>query len=353
MKKQKMLSNQEMIVFCDQMSMVLKAGLTPAAGIELMLEDADSKDGQAILLPIAEKCNEGYTFPQALAASEVFPAYALHMIEIGNASGNLDEVMDSLVYHYTREENIRQGIRSAVTYPFLIIFMMMIVILVLVIKVLPIFRQIFIQLGSEIPSFSIGLMDFGSMLTRYSMIFIAVFFVLLIGCVFFTQSRPGKKMFSAVCSKFFLTKGIYEKIASARFASGMAITVAAGLDTETSLDMVEKLVDNPAMALKVKKCRELMAGSEGQIGLPFNKALVASSIFSNIYSKMIEIGFATGSIDQVFRKIADSYDQDIEKRISNTISILEPTLVILLSIVVCLILLSVIMPLMGIMSSIG
>lgn len=353
MKKQKQLSNKELVMFCDHMAMVLKAGLTPAAGIDLMLEDADSEEGRAILLPIAEKCNEGYSFSEAIDASGVFPPYARNMIAIGNASGKLEEVMESLVFHYTREESIAEGIKSAVTYPFLIIFMMLIVIVVLVIKVLPIFNQVFNQLGSEMTGFSKGLLNIGKTLTRYSLIFIGVFVVLAILFLFFTKTSKGRKAFGRFCSKFFATKRFYEKIASGRFASGMAITMSAGLDSDESLELVQKLVDNEEMSKKIEMCKQLMAGTEDEAPQSFANALANAKIFSNVYSKMVSIGYSTGSVDTVLRKIADSYDEEVDRSMNKTVSILEPTLVIVLSIIVCLILLSVIMPLLGIMSGIS
>lgn len=353
MKKNKQLTNAELVTFCDHMSMILKAGLTPAAGIDLMLDDTTSEEGRSILLPIAEKCNDGCSFSDAIASSGVFPDYAVHMIEIGNTSGKLEEVMDSLTYHYSREEALRQNIKSAVTYPFLIILMMLVVILVLVIKVLPIFQQVFVQLGSELTGFSKSLLNLGKTLTTYSAAFIGIFVLFALLFFLVTKTSKGHNLFAGFCSKFFLTKPLYDKIASARFASGMAITISAGLDPDSSLDLVEKLVEHTSMKSKVDKCRKLMEGDDNTPGVSFSKALVDASIFTHMYAKMISIGFATGSVDHVFHKIATAYDEDIEKNMNNTISILEPTLVILLSIVVCLILLSVVMPLMGIMSTIG
>ncbi len=353
MKKLKQLSNQELIMFCEHMAMVLKAGLTPAAGIDLMLEDAASDEGREILLPIAEKCNEGYSFTEAVSASGVFPDYAIHMIEIGNASGKLDEVMDSLAYHYTREENIRRGIKDAVAYPFLIIFMMLIVILVLVIKVLPIFQQVFVQLGTELTGFSKSLLNLGNTMTTYSVVFMAIFAFFVVAYFFLSRTKKGNALFARFCSKFFLTKAFYDKIASARFASGMAMTISAGLDSESSLDLVEKLVKNTSLEAKITKCRKLMLGDEETPCMNFSKALVESEIFSHMYAKMIGIGYSTGSVDQVYKKIAKGYDDEVERSMQETVAVIEPTLVIILSIVVCLILLSVIMPLMSIMSTIG
>ncbi|MDO4187865.1 MAG: type II secretion system F family protein [Lachnospiraceae bacterium] len=351
--KLKMMSNKELAMFCDQMAMIIKAGQTPEAGINLMLEDAASDEARRILEPIAKMCDIGEPFHRACAESGVFPKYALDMMEIGNTSGKLDDVLESLANHYNREEAVAQSIKSAVTYPFLIICMMLIVILVLVIKVLPIFQQVFIQLGTEMTGFSKNLLNFGNTLSTYSAIFIGLVIVIALLFLYFTKFPAGKKKWSLFCAKCPLTRGFYEKIAAGRFASAMAIMKAAGLDTDKSLDLTSQLVDNEIMIKKIDECRKLMDGDENHEPISFSESLAKTGIFSAMYSKMVNIGFKSGSVDKVFKKIADSYDEEIDNTLSNTISILEPTLVIILSIVVCLILLSVIMPLMGIMSSIG
>lgn len=344
----KMLSNKELSLFCEQIAMILNAGISPMEGISIMLEDAVSSEGKEILTKISEKCNEGDTFHHSVEAAGVFPKYALDMIEIGEQSGKLEEVMHSLAFHYNREENISEGIKNAVTYPFLIVGMMLIVILVLVIKVLPIFNQVFIQLGSEMTGFSKGLLNFGTTVSNYSLVFVGIFALLVAAYFYFSKTKQGKKQFSVFCAKFFATKIFYEKIASGRFASGMALTMSAGLDTDESLAMVENLVDNATMEQKIQKCRTMMSE-----GTSFSDALVETGIFTSMYSRMVTIGYKTGSIDKVLEKIAAGYDEEVDNRISNLITVLEPTLVIILSIVVCMILLSVMMPLMGIMSSIG
>jgi len=352
-KKLRTMNNKELAMFCDQMAMILKAGQTPEAGINLMLEDAASEEAKLILTPIAHMCDIGEPFHKACAASGVFPKYALDMIEIGNTSGKLDDVLESLANHYNREEAVAQSIKSAVTYPFLIICMMLVVILVLVIKVLPIFKQVFEQLGTEMTGFSKGLLNFGNTLSTYSAIFIGLVIVIALLFIYFTKVPSGKALWTKFCYAFPLTKGFYDKVSAGRFASAMAIMKAAGLDTDKSLDLAEQLVDNGAMSKKIQECRKLMEGDNEDPGIPFSESLARTGIFSAMYSKMINIGFKSGSVDKAFRKIADSYDEEVDASLSNTISVLEPTLVIILSIIVCLILLSVIMPLMGIMSSIG
>lgn len=347
-KKRKLLNNQEMSMFCDQIAMILNAGISPMEGVEIMLEDTAGEEGKDILKTIYEKCEEGDSFYHAVEATGVFPKYALDMINIGEQSGKLEEVMRSLAFHYTREENIAKGIKNAVTYPLMIVAMMLVVILVLIIKVLPIFNEVFAQLGREMTGPSKALMNFGSAIATYSFVFVGILVLLVILYFVFARTKAGRAKFSSFCSKFVATRTMYEKIASGRFASGMALTMSAGLDTDDSLKQVEELVDNKEMAAKIEQCRDFMTQ-----GKSFAEALCASKIFSSMYSRMITVGYKTGATDKVLEKIADGYEEEVDERISNMISVLEPTLVIILSVVVCLILLSVMLPLMGVMSSIG
>jgi len=341
----KLLTNNELTFFFDQISMILNAGISPVEGISIMLEDTFSTDGRRILNKIAENADRGESFYASIAASGVFPQYALDMIEIGEQSGRLEEVMRSLSLYYEREENIAEEIKSTVTYPFTIVGMMMIVILVLIIKVLPIFNQVFIQLGTEMTGFSKTLMDIGSVISNYALVFISLLCLLVISYFIIAKTSAGRKLWSAICSKSIFTKGFYEKIAAGRFASGMALTLSSGLDTDHSLEMVGRLVNNPSMHDKISSCRRLITKGYG-----FPEALVETKIFSSMYSRMIKIGYKTGSVDKVMSKIASCYEDEIDNRMRRLISILEPSLVIILSMIVCMILLSVMLPLMAVIN---
>lgn len=344
----KRLSNQETASFCSQTAMLFKAGIAPMESMEILLNDSKTQEGKDIIQGILDVCRQGEAFAEALRASGVFPDYVLHMIAIGEESGNLDSVMQSLAEYYEREDSISDSIRSAISYPFIMIGIMVLVIFVLLGKVLPIFNQVFIQLGSEMSGISATLLHLGSSLNRYSIVFVVI--LLLIAGLYFlsTKTRKGRVLSRRILSAFPLTKGFYEKLAAGRFASGMALTVSSGMDTFSSLDMVSELTEHKGMQEKIAACKKAIKD-----GSNFAEALTASGIFSNLYSRMVAVGFRTGSIDSVMQKIADNYDRETERKIRSIISVLEPTLVIILSVIVGLVLLSVIFPLMGIMSSIG
>ena len=139
-----------------------------------------------------------------------------------------------------------------------------------------------------------------------------------------------------------------EKIACSRFASGMYLSLSSGLDTDQSLEMVSRLVDHPVIQEKIQNIQALIME-----GTSFADAVSQTNMFSGIYARMVSIGYKTGAMDDVMKQISVQYDEEIDSLMSDLVAKLEPTLVAILSIIVGLILLSVMLPLMGIMSNIG
>ena len=338
MKKQKMLSNSEIASFCKQTAWILKAGITPAEGMEILINDTISKEGKELLQQIRMICNKGNHFYTALEETGVFPQYVVKLTALGEESGNLDVVLMSLAEYYEREETI---IRSAVTYPLIMIAMMFFVIIILIVKVLPIFKQVFVQLGTEMTPFAQSLMNAGTVLSRYA-IGISIVLLFLAAALFIAYRIPsGKAKIRHFLTVFPFTKSFYDKIAAGRFARGMYLSYQSGMDTYHSLDMIKEIVENEEMAKKIERCKAQM---QGQADLP--EALASAEIFSNLYSRMV-------SVDVVMLQIASHYEEETDRQLSRIVSIIEPTLVIILSLIVGVILLSVLLPLMGIMASIG
>ena len=347
-KAHKKLTNYEISVFCRQMAVLIKAGITPAEGIDIMLQDFQFEGDEDMLKTIRQILGSGEQFHIALQMTGAFPVYVINMLAIGEESGNLDLVMDSLADYYEQEATIRQNINSAISYPIIMIGMMLVVIIVLITKVLPIFGQVFAQLGTEMNSFSSSLLTLGTVLNRYSFIFILLLILLLAIAIFCSQVPKGKKMFRSFAMHIPPLRKIYEEVATARFANGMVLTLSSGMDTYEGLRLVQNLVESPELSEKIASCRNLIADGDN-----FPDALHKTGILNTFYSRMVLIGFQSGSMDTIMKQIARRQAEETQRKMYSFIAILEPTLVIVLSLIVGVILLSVILPLMGIMSSIG
>ncbi len=343
----KPLSNPELSAFCSQLSLILRSGISALEGISIMLEDASSEEETAILQSLSDYFQESGSLCDSLEETKLFPAYMVQMVRIGEQTGTLDDVMAALGDHYERENTISKTIRNAVTYPMIIISMMVVVILVLIIKVMPIFNQVFIQLGSEMSGFSRVLMNLGNTINRYSVVFVVILAVVVIVFFVYNHTAKGAAFLRKLGMHFPAIRRMRHDIASCRFASGMALTLKSGMAPEECLSLVHSLNEDEAFQKELSECEKLLDD-----GTDFTAALHQTGVFTGVYARMASIGSRTGTLDQVMSDIAELYQEDLYTRISNTLSVLEPTLVIALSLVVGFILLSVMLPLVGIMSSI-
>lgn len=348
-KNLRSLSNHEISIFCRQLSMLTKGGVSPYECINLLISDTKDSEGKFILSKIMDILNTGERLHTAMEYSGVFPDYVIKMITLGEESGRLDTVLDSLANFYEREDELNENIRSAFTYPLVMIAIMIVVVFVILSKVMPIFADVFSQLGTAMNAFSESLVALGRSINNYSVILIVIITALVCLAVYLVHGRGGKKFLLLIAQKLPVTGKLYRDIAAGRFASGMALTLASGMDTYRSLDIVADLVENKDISSRIENAKKLIR----EDGMTFPEALEKTEIFSQLYTRMILVGFKSGAMDVSFRETADHYTIDTDRRIYGIISVIEPTLVIILSIIVGLILLSVIMPLMGIMSSIG
>ena len=159
----KVLSNSERILFCEQMGMILKSGISAAEGIMIMKEDAGQEESplRELYEEIQRNLDETGIFYDALEETGAFPDYMIQMARIGEQTGNLDEVMEGLAAYYEREENMVQDIKSAVTYPLLMLGMMLVIFLVMIVKVLPVFAQVYEQLGGQMTGMAAVLLQAG------------------------------------------------------------------------------------------------------------------------------------------------------------------------------------------------
>lgn len=344
----KILSNSELTTFCSQFALILRSGISSMEGLSIMLEDTPSPEGKEILETLLHRLEETGMLSASLEDTKVFPPYMCNMVELGEQSGRLDDVMESLADHYHREDLLSKNIKNAVTYPLLMLGIMVVIMTVLIVRVLPLFNRVFEQLGTELTGFAGSILRLGKSMSSFSIIFLVIF--LLIAGIFFYlfYTKKGRARMSAFSSRFFVTRQLSEKIACSRFASGMYLALSSGLDVDQSLEMVSRLVEHPVVSQKISAMRKQL-----EEGISFGEAASATEIFSGLYLRMIHIGFRTGAMDDVMLQIADQYDEEIQEQMDRIVSRLEPTLVAVLSISMGMILLSVMLPLIGIMSNIG
>ena len=332
------LTARELSSFCGQMGMLLHSGISTAEGLHILCDESKTDADRQILTPLIRSVEENGSLSRALDESGIFPTSMTAYVRTGEETGCLDEIMESLSSHYEQEEEISGQIRSAVTYPLLMLGMMAVVILVLLIKVLPVFQQVFNQMGMEMNGVSRGLLNAGNVISRYSSIFL-IFAVALI----LTEKGHSQLRKMVIHLPFF--REIPVAMDYSRLAQGLSLGLRSGLSPETSLELTKDLISQPVILERLRKASSILDSGE-----TFSRALTESGLFGGMEGRLITISFYSGSSDETFRRLSRQYTERSIDLISQAVSIVEPTIVILLSLLVGLVLLSVMMPLLGILS---
>ncbi len=319
---------------CMELSLILKAGIPVSEGLS-MLAEGQGGHAETLLKALAGSTDIGNTLYFSLEESGAFPAYMINMVRLGEETGRLESVLASLSSYYDRMHKLGSSIRSSIFYPAVLFVLMLIVVGVLMTQVLPVFSDVSEQLGIETSAVASVLTRIGMFLSDNAL-FILIGIVVLIAAAAF------------LIFKFFAKTKLGQTIATARFAFAAAMSISGGLDLDSVLRLAGNLTGNPYVKSKVETCEKLIGEGES-----FENAVNKSELFSPIYSRMLTVGQRTGSTDIVMDEIARRYEEFVNDDIEQKIGRLEPILIIVLSLLVGLILLSVMLPLMNIMTAIG
>lgn len=346
--KKNQFSKEELSVFSSQLSMILHAGISVLEGISILYEDASDEQEKAILERVNTVLMETGELAPALRASSAFPEYMIQMVEIGDRSGTLDEVLDSLASHYEREDAISRSIHDALTYPLVMIGMLLAVLVVLLVQVMPVFHQVFQQLGMELSGAAQTFYVLGQGLQRYALVCFALLLVLAAAVFLMIRLPKGRAFLQDISANIPFIRTISSLLACSRFSGAMSRALRSGLDIDESFHLAADLIDQPDFKEKVALAEQKI--NEGE---EFAEALKQAHVYSGLNARMISIGYRSGASDEALEKISVSCQEEADTRIQNLVSALEPTIVAVLSILTGLILLSVMLPLLGIMSGIG
>ena len=341
MRQKNKLTNEELFHFCEQFSILLHSGISCAEGLELMLDDSRTQRGKDFFQLLLTDFEQNGSFSQTLKNSGYFPESMISYIDIGEETGCLDEVLKSL------EIEISENIRSAITYPLIMLAMMGTVIIILLVKVLPVFQQVFRQMGLEMNHFSNGLLNAGNVISRYSAVLLILILIITAGfsALFFTEK--GRFYLRRLSGRLPCIKDIPISADYARLTQAIAMGIHSGLDHVVTLEMAQKLLSHPNIREKAEKAQKLL-----EDGVIFEDALSESGLFEGLNARLITVGLRTGTADEVMSKLAIRYREMALTITGNILSIAEPSIVIIFSLLVGLVLLSVMMPLLGILSEI-
>ncbi len=341
-KDQKGLSAAELSTFCGQVALILEAGLPLYDGMET-LAGADAASGNADMYRAASRgVTETGSLYDALKADGRWPEYLVEMVGIGERSGQLEKVMRGLEAYYAREDRIRSSVVSAVTYPLVLGAMLVVIVLILLLFVMPVFRRTLDSMGVA----DNALMRVGTVIGWMVMAVVAVVIIGVIAALVLLRTKKRDKVIALAEKAVPFLGRLSRRLTASRLASVLSMMLSGGFQTGEALDMTANVIGDKAAAEKVRGIRQSLEN-----GGTFADAVTETGLFDELHGRMIKMGSATGREDQVLGKLGELYEEQVEDDISHAVSIIEPTLVALLAVVIGAVLLTVMLPMAGILSS--
>ena len=346
--EQKHLSNFEISQICRELAVLLHAGVMLGDGLALLAQEETGGIAQ-VLTQIGIAVDQGETLSDALRQSERFPAYVVGMVEVGERSGRTEQALQSLARYYERQEQMDRQIRSALTYPAILLLLMLVVIVVLLSQVLPVFDEVYASLGGQLTGVAGGLLLAGQALDA-AMPLLCVLMAAAVALVLAVSlSDSFRNRLLTLWRRRFGDRGVSRAISEARFAQALSMGLGSGLPLEEAVDQCAALLEDvPSAAKRCRTCADRL-----REGGDLADSLRESGVLPAAACRMLTLGLRSGNGDEVMediaRRLSDDADQALERRVAQV----EPTLVLATSLLVGAILLSVMLPLMNIMTAIG
>ena len=267
------------------------------------------------------------------------------MARIGETTGALEQALDALADYYDQRHRTARQLRQAVAYPGMILILMLGVIGVLLVKVLPVFDSVYASLGSGLTGFSGALLDLGQGLRGLLPVLLGA--LLALGLL--ALCKPLRDRVLAVFRRRFSDRGILRKFNNARFAQALSMGLGSGLSAEESVALAGRLLsDVPGARERCEACAEALRRGEG-----LRESLEAAQLLPAAQSRMLAVGIQGGNGDAIMGDIVRRMQEEVGESLSDLVSSIEPAMVLTASLLVGAILLSVMLPLLDIMSTIG
>lgn len=345
------VKSDTLVIFTRELSAMIGAGVPLLRSLTSLGEHSDNPALKKTLGEIARSIEGGSTFGDALAKyPATFSDVYVNMVRAGEAAGILDEILKRLAVQQEKNATIKKKVKSAMTYPSVLVFITVVAFFGLMIFVIPKIGGILTSLAGDnakLPGLTLAMLGISHFLTSYWYIIVPIAVGGAFGLFRYLKTPTGKHQLHVVTLKTPAVKTIIMKVAIARFARTFSALMGAGVPILESLDVTAHAVGNSVYERAIME-----AADEVRNGANLSDIIEANPLFPAIVSQMLAVGEETGQTDKVLVKVADFYEEEVDVAIEGLSSIIEPVMIVFMGAMVGLIAASVMLPIANLSQSI-
>ncbi len=342
------VSTKELAVICRQFSTMIDAGISLIACLNILIDQTYNSKIKTAFKDIYLKVQQGETLSRAMGSHpKIFPEIMVSMIEAGEVGGVLDDILNRLAIHFEKEHKMNEKLKSAMTYPLLVISLAVLAVIFILTFVLPTFVQLFISLKAELPLPTRILLSISGILQNYWPCLLVVLGIAGYGFAALARIPQGEMLISQIILRMPVFGMLWRKVAIARFSRTLGTLIRGGIPILIALETVRNTTANIGMTTALTT-----AQASVRKGLGLATPLSKSKIFTPMVIQMVAIGEASGELDKMLDKVADFYESDVDHLVNRLGSLIEPILISVLGAIIGFIIISVLLPMFDLISNV-
>ncbi len=340
---------REITTFANEFSVMISAGISIVDALDTLREQAYSGLFKRVLNMVHDDVRSGLLLSEAFAKhKKVFPELFISMTYVGEISGSLASILIDLADYYERDDKIKRKAKSAMIYPTILAVITLGVLILLVVVIIPTFKETLEQFDVPMPGLTLAILAISDFVRANWMVIVLVLAGIVGALAVASYFEPVKYFWDMLKAKLPIFNRVTESLVASRFARGFGTLVGSGVDVIKSLEIMSGILGNRYYQKKFLK-----AYVDVREGKNISAALSTHEVFPKILIQMVAVGEKTGSLDTVIRRTMNYFDDKVENALARMTALLEPIMIVFMGVVVALIILSVFMPMLNIITTLG
>jgi type II secretory pathway component PulF len=342
-------SRKQTGLFARQLGALLKSGMPLARALGDIMDQEENPHFKLVLADIKQKVESGSSFSTALAThGEIFGEMFTNMIRVGENLGSLDMVVTRLADAEEKSETIRSSVKLAMYYPALMFGFTSAVLMLLMIWVVPTISEMYVQIGKELPLPTQIVIGFSNLISGYWLVML----IAAIAGVFlfrrYYRTDEGRLRVDGWKFRVPYFKHLYSRLVVLRFCSSLGMLLQNGVDIIRSLEIARRNVNNRVVEKKIEEM-----GAKVREGASLSRSLVNAGFLPKMVTGMISVGEASDTVDEMLIKVAELYQDEVDRTIQTLTKLIEPVMILVMGGIIGLIAIAIILPVVNLNMSVA
>ncbi len=340
------LDDEKKIIFLRQLALIYASDIFITDGLEVMEKSEEDSNLKTFYRALLDEMIMAIPLSQAISNTcHSFKYHEIKLIELGEESGKISLVLSDMADGLEKEKIISEKIKSSFRYPAVLSLLTVLILLIIVAIIVPVYYDLLLSSGAKISSFMSFLNRFGIFLRKNTIAILSsiVFFLALI--TFFKRTKKGTELMDKFSLRAFLSRRIRVKASSIVFTKNLAILLDSGIDFMKAFEILEEAESNDRVKGEIKRARDILSESSN-----FTEAIQSFTLFPNVLNEILSVSISTGHIVPSLKKAERMMLISLNKDIDKLVSMIEPAITVLISLIVATVLISGVLPVFNVLS---